>query len=258
MSGVLMSSTQRTGQGAMARARMNALLALLVLGALCASAMLSLAHAQDVGRVERITGTVTATAPGGAPRTLAVGDAIRQTETISTENRSEAVLKFSDETAMTLRQSSQVFLNSIRYQQQADDNFVVGLIKGGFRLASGAIGRNNRTSVRFISPTATVGIRGTDFEMVLQETDQGDLRAGIYNTVHEGTTFLELASGPSQGQTLDVPVDKTGLALTNPRPGEAPLQLLDGRPAFLRGGGFDAMMLQQTRPQPPIIIRPMR
>ena len=45
---------------------------------------------------------------------------------------------------------------------------------------------------------------------------------------------------------VDVKPDETGLALAHPRPGEPALQILQQRPAFLRGGGLDAHMMQFT------------
>jgi hypothetical protein len=94
-----------------------------------------------------------------------------------------------------------------------------------------------------------VGIRGTDLEIEIVEQDSPAQRAGTYNFVNDGTTFLEAG-----GQTLDVNAEQTGLALANPQPGEPVLQLIRGKPAFLRGGGFDALMLNLGRP--PTVILP--
>ena len=89
-----------------------------------------------------------------------------------------------------------------------------------------------------------MGIRGTDFELAILEQDEGNTRAGTYNYVNSGETNISIAAGPN----VNVAPEQTGLALANPRPGEDPVQLLRDRPAFLRGGGFDALIMQVTNP----------
>ena len=93
-------------------------------------------------------------------------------------------------------------------------------------------------------------------ELAIVPEGTPDTRGGVYNYVYDGTTNMALETGES----ADVPKESTGFAPENPAPGEPRLQILRERPAFLRGGGFDALMLNITN-QPrmiPQIMRPMR
>jgi FecR protein len=208
--------------------------------------------APEIGTVERLNGTVTVT-PAGAPvRPLAAGDAVREGDLIITEAHSEALIKLRDETTLAMRQSSQLRLTQFRFERGEGDSFLSNLLKGSVRKVSGLIAKAQQRNVRVTTPTATIGIRGTDFEITIIEEESEKTRAGTYDFVNDGATVLQIASG----ETLNVDQDQTGLALAFPRPGEAALQLIQGRPAFLRGGGFDAMMMQNARP--PMIMMPGR
>ena len=208
--------------------------------------------AQEIGGVERMNGTVTVT-PAGAPvRPLIAGDPVREGDLVITEAHSEVLIKLRDETTLAMRQLSQLRLTQFKFERSESDSFLTNLLKGSVRKVSGLIAKAQQRNVRLTTPTATIGIRGTDFEVIIVEEESEKTRAGTYDYVNDGGTVLQIASG----ETLDVNQDQTGLALANPRPGEAALQLIQGRPAFLRGGGFDAMMMQNARP--PMIMMPGR
>lgn len=209
-------------------------------------------RALPIGAVERLTGTVNVTPAGEAARALAQGDAVREGDLIVTAANAETLIKLRDDTTLALRQNSQMRLAQFKFDKTPADSFVTNLLKGTVRKVTGLIAKSQPRNVSVTTPTATVGIRGTDFEIAIIEEESADTRAGTYNYVHEGATAIQISSGES----LDVAENQTGLALTFPRPGEPALQLISGRPAFLRGGGFDAMMMQLGRP--PMIMMPGR
>ncbi len=209
-------------------------------------------QALPIGAVERLSGSVTVTPAGEAARVLAQGDAVREGDLIVTAANSETLIKLRDDTTLALRQNSQMRIAQFKFDKTPADSFVTNLLKGTVRKVSGLIAKSQPRNVSVTTPTATIGIRGTDFEVAIIEEESADTRAGTYDYVHEGATAIQIASGES----LDVAENQTGLALTFPRPGEPALQLINGRPAFLRGGGFDAMMMQLSRP--PMIMMPGR
>ena len=115
---------------------------------------------------------------------------------------------------------------------------------------TGLIGRNNPSSFRVSTPIATIGIRGTDFDVAVVPEDTPDTRAGVYNFVRDGSTNVQIASG----QNLNVAREQTAFAPERPNPGEEPLQLLRERPIFLQqGGGLDAL-IQSIIIQVPVIV----
>lgn len=216
----------------------------LLAGAFFASAAsVAQAPAQEVGTVERVSGTVSVSA-AGVTRVARAGERLVVGEILATEPGAEALVRLRDQSTMALRQNTQVVVAELRFEEKSDDSMVANLLKGTIRAVTGLLGKSRPQGVVFRTPTATVGIRGTDLEIAIIPDGERD-RAGVYNYVHEGVTNIQIGSG----ENLDVAAEQTGFAPDNPQPGEPALQLLRERPAFLRGGGFDAMMLQ-VRPPP--------
>lgn len=209
--------------------------------------------ATEVGKFDRVVGRVTVQALGGTARTPERGSAVIVGELVATDDDSEATITTRDGARLVLRGKSRLEMTNYSFEPTTNEGtFISRLLKGSLRTVTGLIGKAQPRNHSVSTTTATVGIRGTDFEVAVFDADEDDKRAGTYDHVFDGATTLQVASG----EALDVPKDKTGLALSNPRPGEPQLQLLDSRPAFIRGGGFDALQLLQTRPT--IIIRPIR
>ena len=205
------------------------------------------AHAQpaagaEIGVIERVSGEVAIVE--GTSRAVSAGAALRVGELVSTGRGGEALIRFRDESTMALRSDTQVRITEFSHQTPGSESFVSRLVKGTIRSVSGLIARARPRGVQYQTPTATIGIRGTDLEIAIIPAGERD-RAGIYNFVHDGSTSMELA-----GQSLDVQREETGFAPETPQAGEPALLLLRERPAFLRGGGFDALMLQVNRPVP--------
>jgi len=219
------------------------LYALPLLGAVL---MLPQVRAQEAGAIERVNGTVSITNAANQSRPARSGEPLQTGETVTTENGGEVLIKLKDDSLVTLRPNTQMKLAEYRYENKPTDGMLVNLFKGTMRAVSGLVGKTRPANVKFSTSTATVGIRGTDFEIAIVEQDDGNTRAGTYNYVNSGETNISIAAGPN----VNVQPEQTGLALANPRPGEDPVQLLRERPAFLRGGGFDALMLNIVNPVP--------
>jgi len=73
------------------------------------------------------------------------------------------------------------------------------LLRGGLRTVTGAIGRNDPENVEVRTPVATLGIRGTDFEVRMCAGDCLDVdpapRDGLYAGVNRGTVVIMNAAG---------------------------------------------------------------
>ena len=233
-----MPATRRTHEHRKLRAPFwRCLTAAILLAPLAAAAQ---QPPQQGGTLERVTGTVTITAPNEPPRPARENDPVREGETIITEEKSEALLRTADNSRISIRAGTQLVLAESRYTEGETDSLVLRLAKGSLRAVTGLLAKRRPRNISFTALTSTIGIRGTDFELSAQEEDTPEQRAGVYNYVHEGTTNIAVATG----ETADVPAESTGIVLLNPKPGEPVLQVIRGRPAFLRGGGFDALMMQ--------------
>lgn len=209
--------------------------------------------AAESGSIDQLSGTVTVTGADKVSRKVGPKEKIQSGDLIATEAKSEVVIKLADESVVALRPNTQFRVEDFKYEKKATDTAQFSLLRGIARLVTGLVGGTSPDRVRLTASTATVGIRGTDFEVAVVTEDTAEARAGVYNRVHDGATNIKLASGPS----LDVKKEQTAFAPDKLKPGEEPLYILDSTPVFLQsGGGFDALM-QSITMQPVNVIQQM-
>jgi len=211
------------------------------------------ALATDAGSIEKLSGDVTITNAKNESRRASARDTIQSGDRIVTAPKSEVMIKMADNSVVALRPATTFQINSFKYEQKPTDSSFMSIVLGTARLITGLIGKEDRGAYRITANTATIGIRGTDFEVSVVAEDSADVRAGVYDYVHEGRTNIQIASG----QNLDVNKDLTAFAPEHLRPGEEPLQLLPQPPLFLQqSGGFDTLM-QSLTIMPTAIIHQM-
>lgn len=132
-------------------------------------ASVALAHAQGartapIGDVELVRGAGLAQRGSDTPRVLGAGSPIEQGEVLSTGANSFAVVKLNDGTRMTLRPNTSMKVDDFVLEQPGrTDSLIMNLLKGGLRIVTGSISKRSPTA-RLTTSTATVGIRGTDFD----------------------------------------------------------------------------------------------
>jgi hypothetical protein len=135
---------------------------LAVAGMLLASGAV---RAQSAGEVEFSRGVGFAQTPGEAPRTLGRGLPLREGDRLTTSEGASAIIKLQDGTRMTVRPNSELVLQQYQFRENAPDNsFLMQLVRGGFRAVTGVISKNAPNAARIQTNTATIGIRGTDFD----------------------------------------------------------------------------------------------
>jgi len=133
------------------------------IGALMAA---SAAAQQDIGVAAAVTNDVSGTL-SGTMRKLGRGDDVFREERIDTELESTAQLLFLDETTLTIGPSSSVVLNSFVYDPETNTGEVVlDATKGAFRFISGSAPSE---SYEIRTPAATLGVRGTIFELYIDQ-----------------------------------------------------------------------------------------
>ena len=203
----------------------------LLRGCLLASLLLAPAQAAEVAaRVQFVFGQVGATDAGGERRLLRRGDEVYTGDTLQSAAASTAQLVFRDNSRMAVRANTIVRIESYHYD--ADDrvgsNSLIALLKGAVRSITGLIGKHNRRNVALVTPVATIGIRGTDYEVVHvpEASAGGGLRglAGTYNKVYSGATLLQSARG-----ALPLDTGQVGFVAGTPGNATAPV-LIDALP----------------------------
>ncbi len=132
----------------------------------------SFAQAQSAGEVEFSRGVGFAQTPGQTPRTLGKGLPLREGDRLTTSDGASAIIKMQDGTRMTVRPNSEIVLQQYQFKENATDNtMLMQLVRGGFRALTGAIAKSSPNAARVQTSTATIGIRGTDFDARLCQKD---------------------------------------------------------------------------------------
>ena len=121
--------------------------------------------AQLAGEVEFSRGVGFAQTPGQSPRTLGKGLKLQEGDRLTTADGSSAIVKLADGTRMTIRPNSELVLQQYQFKENATDNsMLMQLVRGGFRAITGLISKGSPNAARVQTNTATIGIRGTDFD----------------------------------------------------------------------------------------------
>ncbi len=157
------------------------------------------AHAIEkvtVGNAKVIVKTVTGTYEADLRR-LKLLDDVYHNEAIETGEQSATELIFLDETKLALGPNSSMTLDRFVYDPDPDKaSFVMTATAGVFRFVSGKLPKK---SYEIRTPTATIGIRGTVFTVVVLPSDGVGAKVNI--SVEEGVA--EITSCRGQHVSLD-------------------------------------------------------
>lgn len=133
------------------------------------------------------------------------GEAIREGDSIVTGRDGEVHLAMEDSGFLGVRPDTRMRITKYQARGEATDTSVIGLLKGALRSVTGWIGKYNAGNYQIRTPTATIGVRGTDHETLVIPQGQGDGDAGTYDKVNIGGTTLQTRHG-----TVDVDPGRAG------------------------------------------------
>ena len=131
---------------------------------------------------------------------LKLKDKVEEGDTIVTEKDSFAMFKFTDNAETILRPESEFKILEYKFIQEdpSKDKSTANLVKGGLRRLTGLCGkRGNPDADKLMTATATVGIRGTIYDVVSCAGGAGceKLENGTYFRVKEGQIAVKNDSG---------------------------------------------------------------
>ena len=133
---------------------------------------------------------------GGKPtRPLKAGDTVSEGDRLASSKAGEIHVQMQDSGFIVVRPNTQSEIAAYRADGGDDDKGVLRLITGGLRSISGWIGKFNRKEYVVKTPTATIGIRGTDHETRYVPEGSPDGEPGTYDRVYAGETVIETPEG---------------------------------------------------------------
>ena len=103
----------------------------------------------------------------GVSRELKQGDFVFVEDEIMTSKRSFAVLQFVDGAKVTVRPDSVMIVETYLYNGDGEDATTLSLVSGGMRVITGAMAKSNPENYKVRTPVALMGVRGTEFSVML-------------------------------------------------------------------------------------------
>lgn len=159
------------------------------------------------GTIQRVKGALYVRREG-ITRTAPEGSRVREGDVLSTPAQGTALVKFDDGANVLLRSDTTIEFRKLRLAGESGRmGQVTELIVGAIRFVSGAFARSRPESVAFVTQTATLGLRGTDFDLVYAGQYSAD-DPGTYVRVNDGG----VAVGGVDGSSLELAKDEQGFA----------------------------------------------
>ncbi len=124
---------------------------------------LAMGEESPIGKIKTSTGNIVVLR-GEKATPLAIGDKIFQKDTIRTGPNSSVGIIFEDNTILSLGSHSEIVIDEYIFAPEKGIlSMIARIVKGTASYLSGIIGRQSPESVKFQTPDATIGIRGTQF-----------------------------------------------------------------------------------------------
>ncbi len=138
-----------------------------LVAALLLAVLASGVHAQaaaEVAIVVSAKGETRLVRPGALFSPLRAGVQVRAGDRLVTGGDGQLELKFTDNALVTLRAGTEFRVDDYKFDSSGQRSFLA-LTRGSLRSVSGLIGKRNRDDWRMTTPTAVIGIRGTEFDI---------------------------------------------------------------------------------------------
>lgn len=155
------------------------------------------------GQFLTVIGEVRLLSPSGDRRPERGGD-VREGDTILTAPGALVQVRLADGGMLSIRGDTEMKFDRFAHAGREDrsSSMFISLLKGGFRSVTGLIGQLNRDGYRITTPSATIGIRGTDHEPVVVPPPPPGVAPtvppGTYDRVYSGETIIQNRQGAAQ------------------------------------------------------------
>jgi hypothetical protein len=213
--------------------------------------------AQVAGTITQLSGPLLAKKADGAVRVLSLRSEVESGDTLMTERNTYALVKFIDNSEITLKPGTTFKVENFAYDagQPDGDQASFSLVKGGLRSVTGLLGKRNKEKFSMKTPSATIGIRGTTFIAELAEPS-ADAIAAREAYLMASTASLDAAAAPM----LPLMLAQGPSAPSSPiaqRPAGLYVQVLDGMISVSNPAGAQLFKAGQFGYTPSMAIVPV-
>lgn len=153
--------------------------------------------AELFGTVDALSGSSSIVDQSGKAAATSVGSKIFEGQTINTGQDGEVHVVTEDGGIIAVRPNTVFRVDEYKAEGNSTDKIFMSLLKGTVRSITGWVGKYDHSAYRITTPTATIGVRGTDHETTVIEAGNGD-DPGTYDTVNEGSTVMKTPHGSSE------------------------------------------------------------
>lgn len=128
-----------------------------------------------------------------------VGTELELKDTVATKDLSKVLILMNDNTSITIGKNSNMSIKEFVYDEKVIKNnkakFKFG--KGIYRTITGQIGKLNKPGFKIKTKSASIGIRGTVFDVVVtnQKTNVGVIYGGVYYVDEQTAKSFEVKEG---------------------------------------------------------------
>ncbi len=160
------------------------------------------AASNAAGQSIAVQGKVEAAPESEKQRALKRGSSFFMTDIVDVGEDGKAQLKFIDGGLVTLVANTKYRITSYEFTDKKSE-VSIELLEGGFRAMTGTIGKTNPTQYNVKTPVATIGIRGTIFEVLFRNgiLSVGAISGTIKVDNENGTVSLEAGTYSSSDAT---------------------------------------------------------
>jgi hypothetical protein len=221
----------------------------MIFGLVCAALALGAQSAWAIaGKIENIIGTARVAKQTGQIYAAIKGDNLYEGDSVATAANSNVQIRMVDEAIVWVRPNTEFKITRYRSTEHGEpkNEAVLRLLKGSMRTVTGLIGRSNTGDYKLSTPTATIGIRGTEFDAVYVTPQiAADLQTppGTYNRVYMGGTSL-------QGRAGQINLNKDEAGFMGEQ-ASSPPRVLPNIPEFLNTSGNSTANLRAAAPSAP-------
>lgn len=170
------------------------------------------AASEAVAKVVWVKGDVKAQDLQKANRALQRGSDLYEGDTLITATASTGQIVFTDQSVVVLSPNTSLQIKNYKLDRQnkSNEKYALNLVKGGMRTITGVIPKDNPNAYQVKTPTATIGVRGTDFS-VCYLCKQGPEQKGMLHKLKKMlSTSLNSVIPTAQAQEQTSPSGAAG------------------------------------------------